>query len=211
MNPVHCMFDLETLGTGDHAPIVQIGAVLFSPWGDPEDFGGVKRGAVDPVGGGVISAPGSEFYKNVAFDRESLLNADPETIRWWLTKPTDRARLRVFGSETRSDLRQALIAFDGWLGSWGVTPAYLWSAMDFDLRLLRQAQSATELKRQCVWSNHKVGRDFRTLKWIGKSLGIESAPFVGVEHDALDDAMHDAYYAIKVLRHLGMKPLSGVD
>lgn len=199
------MFDLETLGTGDHAPIVQIGAVLFSPWGDPADFGGIGRGVVDPAGAGVISAPGGEFNVALEFDKLALMRADPDTIRWWLTKPEQRARDRVFGAEKRTGLRQALIAFDDWLASWGPAPTYLWSAMDFDLRLIRQAQKSCGLERQCVWNNHKVGRDFRTLKWIGKRLGIEAAPRVGVEHDALDDAYHQAYYAIKVLRHLGVE------
>jgi hypothetical protein len=210
--PVHVMFDLETLGVGDLAPIVQIGAVLFSPWGVPSDFDRAhpdmapKAGAPEHHGEpdvGVISGQGGAFCRRVKFGAVDLLRADADTIRWWLTTPSDEARRRVFG-EVGAGIHDVLKELDAWSLSWGVKPSYWWSGMDFDLRLLRQAGAAADGKRDWPWNHRKVGRDFRTLKWIGKGMGIESAPRVGVEHDAVDDCYHQAYYAIKVLRKLGV-------
>jgi hypothetical protein len=209
VRPIHCLYDIETIGCRDGAPIVQLGAVLFSPWGDPADFGGVGRGVCDPLGVGVISSPEGAFRMNVALGSDALHFADWSTIQWWLTKPEQQARLRVFAEPERSPIRDVLHQFAMWVRSWGVEPLYWWSDLDFDCRLVRQAYSMEGLASLCPFGSNdgpnRGVRDYRTLRWIGKSLGVEQAPRVGVEHDALDDAFHQAYYAIKVLRHLGVE------
>ena len=203
MKPIHVMFDLETIGARDGAPIVQIGAVLFQPHGHVEVAGQV---ALDQ---GTISAPGTEFRACIEMEPWRMERADWSTIQWWLTRTSDRARQRVFGDQTRVGIGEALIDFTEWSKSWGTDPTYWWSDMDFDLRLMRQAYENHALQADaCPFGNnlgpHRGVRDYRTLRWIGRGLGIEPAPFVGVEHDALDDAYAQAYYAVKVLRHLGM-------
>lgn len=210
--PIHCLYDIETLGGRDNAPIVQLGAVLFSPWGDPADFGGTGRGVCDPIGAGVISAPEGAFRMNVELTNHDVQRADWATIKWWLTVPDQRARLRVFGEPERSPISDVLRKFAVWAQSWGDAPTYWWSDMDFDCRLMRQAYDTAYLPRLCPFGAHggengphRGVRDYRTLRWIGKALCIEQAPRVGVEHDALDDAYHQAYYAIAVLRHLGVE------
>jgi len=217
MRPIHCLFDLETIGGRDGAPIVQIGAVLFSPWGQPSDFDSshkdllpadARPSAVLLPGDGVISAPGAEFRENVFVCNEDLVAADWSTIRWWLTRTSDEARRRVFADDGRSKmLGTVLREFAFWCNSWGEAPTYWWSDMDFDLRLMRQAWAGMGIP--CPFGTdggpHRGVRDYRTLRWIGKALGIEQAPRVGVEHDALDDAYHQTYYAIRVLRHLGVE------
>lgn len=204
--PIHVCFDIETLGGKDGAPIVQIGAVLFSPWGSPSDFGGGIAGAPEV---GVISAPGTEFRRNVKLTDNDMQSATWATVQWWMTQTSDEARRRVFAEPERSPIRDALIAFKEWKMSWGVVPTYWWSDMDFDLRLMRQAYEKNYMATACPFGSdegpHRGVRDFRTLRWIGKALGVEQAPRVGVEHDALDDAYHQAYYVIKVLRALGVE------
>lgn len=209
--PIHCLYDIETIGGRDNAPIVQLGAVLFSPWGAPAPEG---RGIImeDSASPGVISAPEHAFRMNVELPDSALARADWGTIKWWLTKPDQLARLRVFAEPERSPLSEVLHRFALWVQSWGEAPTYWWSDLDFDCRLMRQAYEGEFMSSRCPFGVHGSGngphrgvRDYRTLRWIGKSLGIEAAPRVGVEHDALDDAFHQAYYAIKVLRHLGVE------
>lgn len=207
MRPIHCLFDIETIGSRDGAPIVQLGAVLFSPFGSPVDF---DQRAVEVEGGqGVISAPGSEFRMNVQVSSDALHFADWATIKWWLLNTTDEARRRVFAEPERERLRDVLLKFATWSWGWGAQPTYWWSDMDFDLRLVRQAYRMEGEADACPFGSdggpHRGVRDYRTLRWLGKSLGVEQAPRVGVEHDALDDAHHQAGYVIAVLRRLGIE------
>lgn len=188
------MVDLETLGTGDCAPIVQVGAVLFSPWGSPSDF---AAGAHDAAPGeGVVSAPGHEFEAKV----ELPTVVDPDTLRWWLVKAGRDAQLRVFSEDLddREELKDVLEALDAWSKSWGAEPKYWWGACDFDTRLLRQHRARLGL--QHLDPKYSSARDYRTLRMVGKLLGVEEPPFVGVKHDALDDAMHQALHAVRILR-----------
>jgi hypothetical protein len=224
---VHCLYDIETIGGRDGAPIVQLGAVLFSPWGTPADFATPAKTVVGSCGAiqlegcapehhgdlevGVISSPQGAFRMNVELRDYDLQSADWSTIKWWLSVPGQAARQRVFGEPERHPIGDVLRKFAEWVESWGTKPAYWWADLDFDCRLMRQAYENNHLPRLCPFGGHGENgphrgvRDYRTLRWIGKSLGVEQAPRVGVEHDALDDAYHQAYYAIKVLRHLGVE------
>lgn len=205
--PIHCMYDIETIGGRDGAPIVQLGAVMFSPWGSTMDFGWPRLDGSEDVG--VISSDSTAFRANVRLTDQDLQTADWSTIEWWLTRPSELARRRVFAEPERIPLRGVLAQFADWVQSWGRNPKYWWSDLDFDCRLMRQAYDSVHMGDRCPFGTnngpHRGVRDYRTLRWIGKSLGIEAAPRVGVDHDALDDAYNQAYYAIKVLRHLGVE------
>jgi exodeoxyribonuclease VIII len=194
------MYDIETIGTRDNAPIVQIGAVMFSPNAKLEDFGGNPAAEMF---NGVISAPGSEFRRNVIMDDSDLARADWSTIEWWLRQEPEAQR-RVF-RDVAFPLMEVLLEFEQWTMSWGDLPAFYWSDMDFDARLLRQAYRRLGIAGACpLDKDRRAVRDYRTLKWIGKDLGLEAPPFVGVQHDALDDAYHQALVAVAVLRKLGV-------
>lgn len=45
---------------------------------------------------------------------------------------------------------------------------------------------------------------FRTLKNLGRDLGIAAPAFKGVKHNALDDAKHQARHAITILNFMGV-------
>src|SRR3546814_21157415 len=45
--------------------------------------------------------------------------------------------------------------------------------------------------RKVPWP-HTADRCFRTLKAIGKANDVKPPPFLGVPHNALDDALHQA-------------------
>jgi exodeoxyribonuclease VIII len=188
-NAIHVMFDIETLGAANDAPIVQIGAVLFNPF----------------VGNGIISAPGTEFNMHVDFD---LAGADQSTLLWWFAQG-QQAQQRVFGRDLpRAALRDVLVNLGGWATTWGKPVDFWWSDMDFDLRMLRAAW-ARELGDPCPFGSedgpHRGVRDCRTMRAVGKLLGVEEVPFVGVEHDALDDAHHQAVETSNILRALAAR------
>ena len=198
------MFDIETLGSANEAPIVQIGAVLFNPFAEMVDGSG--RGAGQ--GGGIISAPGTEFNRHVDFE---LDGAKQSTLLWWFAQG-QQAQQRVFGRDLpRAAARDVLVNFAGWATTWGKPVDFWWSDMDFDLRMLRAAW-ARELGDPC-WpcpfgsedGPHRGVRDCRTMRAVGKLLGVEEVPFVGVEHDALDDAHHQAVETSNILRALAAR------
>lgn len=185
--PCNVMVDVETLGTGDGAMIVQIGAVRFWPY-DGEN--------------GLISVDGTEFCADVEVS-DANGRMDAETVLWWLRQPKE-AQQRVFGSLDRKPLLVALTEFEDWLaevpveGMWANPPS-------FDLRLLREARRCVFIDGRTIkvdhpLFDHRLERCFRTLKKIGKKAGVEEPLRVGVHHDARDDAFHQAGWAIKILR-----------
>lgn len=211
--PLHFMLDIETLGTEPGAAITQIGCVAFSP------FATIISGdsMADPAamaGNGMISSPSGYFRKNVRMPiddtpaklREEYGTIDPRTLSWWLDQDLV-AFDKVFRPE-RDDtqhLRTVLLDFLGFVGDWkrewfgGARPKVLiWgNAPSFDCGLMQAA-----CKRCAVeWPFTPFQeRDYRTIKDMGKIMGIEQPPFVGTKHDALDDAYHQANYAIMVLQ-----------
>ena len=201
---VHCMFDLETLGAADDTPIVQIGAVLFSPTAQrPADVG------VIACEGGVMTDADSSFRIEVAVD--DLSKADFGTLQWWFAQGQE-AQQAVFGRELeRVPLRTALYRFAGWAaGTWGKDVDFWWSDMDFDLRLMRAAWGReTSDYEPCPYGSdggpHRGVRDVRTVKAIGRDLGIEEPEMAGTEHDALADAQYQAQLVSRVLNTLAAR------
>jgi exodeoxyribonuclease VIII len=169
----HVMLDLETLGTGDHAAIVQIGACEFD-----------SREIV------------STFHRNIRMESEHFGNIEGDTLRWWMNQSPD-AIASVLQSPLRTPLRTALEDFRSWLvcdrlAIWANSPS-------FDLRLLRQAYERCGMKPP--WKFYQE-LDHRTIKHLGRLLNVPRLQFEGTKHNALDDAMNQASYLMAVLQEL---------
>ena len=172
----HIMLDLETVGTGDGAGIMQIGAVVFDASGVSTSYR--FKADIDP------GSPG-------------FGETETGTLLWWL-KQDPQAIASVFHADDRSELEETLVSFSAWMkghahsGVWACGP-------NFDCRLLNQAYA-----RVGVSSPLRYGRErcFRTLRGIGEGLGLAQPPFDGVVHDALADAVFQATYASTVLSAL---------
>lgn len=198
MNNPHALIDLETLGTGDNAMIIQLAIVLF--WPDKN----------------LISRTEGALALNIRHDSANMGVADAPTIAWWMEQD-DRTRKWVFEQDTEG--RRML--FDRDFGEKGPKRAppgavflndalykvgrfleqnkvsHLWGAMDFDQRILRQAYARCGME----WPlGERMQRDFRTLRDLAPILGVEEPLFVGTRHLAIDDAFHDAGWAILILR-----------
>lgn len=133
---LHCMLDLETMGTGNDAAITAIGAIKFDPLTDGEL---------------------QKFY--VTVDLQSSvdfgLKMDPGTVIWWL-KQSDEARQAMLRETI--DLPTALDGFNQWLKEdmpvWG-------NGSTFDNVVIRSAFKACHMKP--VWG-FRNDRCFRTMK-----------------------------------------------
>ncbi len=171
----HIMLDIETLGNGNNAAIIAIGAVFFEPY---------------------HNALGAEFYVSIKPASAAYYGSiDAATMQWWM-KQSSEARA-LFNDPNAVGLKDALLAFSQWLSD---TTEYkqrqVWgNGCSFDNVILANAYKAAKMRQPWPYSGD---RDVRTLVELGKSLGgvnpKKSMVFDGIAHNALDDAKHQAKY-----------------
>lgn len=177
---MHIMVDLETLGTGQQAPIIAIGAVAF-----------LKSGVIET------------FYQNVDF-YSAVKNGevDGDTLRFWFNQ-TDDARLKFFSDPAPRSLEEVLKSFSYFIethrdmsgtlsGVWG-------NGATFDNVILDSAYKATKVEKP--WSFWQ-DRCYRTMKNEFKEVPFER---VGTHHNALDDAKSQALHLIEIWEHIDDK------
>lgn len=169
------MVDLETMSVANNAAILAIGAVAF-------DRDGV----------------GEKFYATMSLEEcaEYEMDISPSTVLWWM-KQSDAARAELWAPATRT-VAQALRDFATFYQTqqcetvWG-------NGATFDNVILASAYDALGLPRPWKYS---ADRCFRTIKAV---MPAEDVPRVGTHHNALDDAVWQAEYLIRVDRSLIMR------
>lgn len=182
----HVMIDLETLGTRPGSTILSVGVVPFS----------ARTGIADPA---------DQLHLIVSRgDNERCGFAEDEaTRRWWDEQSWEARETLRHAEEGGLAVRDALELLDTFLtaclpadargrlagGIWG-------NGSDFDNALLAEAYRLTGLTQPWpFWQN----RCFRTLK----GLRLVPEPVrQGTLHNALDDAAHQARWAVAILRRL---------
>jgi len=135
--------------------------------------------------------PGDEFRAAVSPTscQRHGLSIDAETLEWWLTQDA-AAREQLRGG---TDLETALEDLTMFVADadeiWANSPA-------FDCAILGAAYDAVGLTTP--WAYYET-RDYRTLSdlAIAPRIGHE-----GTDHDALDDARHQARVAAETLRRI---------
>jgi len=167
----HVMIDLETMGTGNKAAILSIGAAKFS----------LEDGITDT------------FHVGVELASNKLLGMeiDAGTVMWWLDPDREEARKAYLALE-KVDLIEALYGFTEWFRSNGdeIVAADIkgvWgNGATFDNVILRNAYAGANL--ECPWP-FWLDRCFRTMKaqWTGYLPQRK-----GTHHAALDDAIWQA-------------------
>ena len=165
------MLDLETLGTGNNAVILSIGAVKFDLKGDTVD---------------------REFQFEIFIDPKTCTDAglelDANTVMRWMHPDRSAAR-QVFVDKPLTKLRTALLAFDDWMGGdrpvWG-------NGATFDNVILRNAYTAVGVR--CPW-HFRNDRCFRTMSNVLPRVEWER---VGTHHSAVDDAATQALYLQRI-------------
>lgn len=177
----HVMIDIETLGIGNDAPIVSIGAVEFDM--ASEQFG-------------------HEFHRKVKLDDPDQGPIDASTVLWWLGQSKEAQNALLSGEKVSlaAALKQ-LVAFMSQISSvegiWANDP-------DFDMRILLSAY-----KRCDVVFPHsfRLHRSMRTMNWLAcrflSSDRVQSMfPKGGLLHDALSDAKGQAIFVSRVFNLL---------
>lgn len=167
------MLDLETMGNGNNAAIVSIGAVQF----DSDTLELAPREFYACVDLGTSMASGGEVTAS--------------TIMWWLEQ-SDAARKALKGTNPLG-ITEALRVFSDWCGNkpiWG-------NASTFDNVILRNAYDRIGMK--CPWHFTK-DRCYRTMKNMFPA--VPTPPANEEKHNALADARWQAEHLINILRHI---------
>jgi len=182
------MLDLETLGTQKDAVILSIGAVFFD-----------KNGI------------GEKFYSTI--DMQSCIDAgftiDGLTIEWWMEQSVN-VRNETFKRNRNIpsripemigdySLQSALTSFGSFVD--GSSDVKIWgNGSDFDNAMLKNAYDKTG--NYAPWRFYN-NRCFRTLKNLYPDVSKPESN--GTLHNALDDAIWQAWYAIKIINEKGLE------
>jgi len=166
------MVDIETLATTPDAAIVSIGAVTFSTAGNHDRIG-------------------EELHISVSREscREHDRRVDPDTLEWWQDQPAEARHILQGGRP----LHAALEALAGFCEAadevWANSPA-------FDCAILESAYRDARIAPP--WEFYER-RDVRTLRDCSPAWPSDRE-HEGVQHDALDDARHQARCVAACLR-----------
>lgn len=180
MNDV--MLYIETVGNGSNAALLSIGAVGFD----------LSSGEL-----------GAEFSMKIDIESSTKFgDMDASTIKWWFKQSNAAQQVfngRAFGLET------VLSEFLKWLShNFDEKYVKVWgNGSGFDNVILSNAYKATGLP--VPWK-HWNDRDVRTMVDMGRSIkNIDpkaTMEFQGTQHDALDDAKHQAKYVSAIYQAL---------
>lgn len=131
------------------------------------------------------------FERNISLEscQEVGMEIDADTLEWWLGQDGDVQHVLTGGKP----LDQVLYEFNDWYGDadeiWAFSPS-------FDCAHLSEAYDRVD--RRQPWS-YRDERDCRTLVELPGAVEVEQD---GNEHDALDDARHQAAVVIKTLQNM---------
>lgn len=170
---MHCMVDLETLGTSSRAAIVQIGAVAFD-LENPVTFPPSFLANVDPQ-----------------TSIESGLEVDGDTIAWWMQQE-NKSWL-----DDPQRLYRALELFSSFYTEYKCET--LWCHATFDAVILQEAYRLVGMKPPF---HYRDVRDLRTIKWAYKDQWnnvIKQMTNKVQRHNALVDAFYQASALVRML------------
>ena len=173
----HVMVDIETLGTSDNALVWSIGAVKFDPFARNHRVLDKFYQVIDPA----TTIPYSK--------------TDISTIMWWMGSNRTQARNQLMASLT-VDVYSALEGLSNWFGD---VPLPVWgNGATFDLVILKNLYKAVNYP--LPWT-YKEERCVRTLKNL-----MAKPPYVsvGTAHNALDDAVAQAFTVQSIVADLGL-------
>lgn len=166
------MVDLETLGTGVNACIIQIGACYFE------------------LDGLIVNTFETVVDAKDCTDHGAVIDAP--TVIWWLQQ-SDEARKSIYSVFQLTEL-DALNALNDFLSK----ADEVWSHATFDFVIICEALKRRKIKPKF---SYKAARDIRTLMAFSPLTKTTSVR-EGTHHDALDDAVYQARYCAEVLTAL---------
>jgi len=182
------MLDLETMGNGNNAAVVAIGACQF-----------------DPHGAGVGALASERFYVQVSLESavKAGMQMDASTVLWWLQQ-SDMARKSTFEGDAIVPLGDACYRFAQWVNAIGPSKAIaVWgNGATFDNIIIRSAFKAVNLPLPWGFRGDKCYRTVINLLPEDKRPAFVRS---GTAHNALDDAVTQAIYLQQCYKVLGLK------
>lgn len=168
------MLDIETLGNGKNAMIVQIGAVYFDRDGN---LGETFKVNIDARS---VEKSGGEF--------------DANTVYWWLSQ--SREAINSILEEPKVDIKIALENVNAFLEKADA----IWSHATFDFVILTETFKRLGIKTRF---HYRACRDIRTLTDLAK-VNTKNFALArhGIHHDALDDCIFQIKYCAESFKRL---------
>lgn len=175
----HVMIDLETLGAGNSAAIISIGAVMFDVLNPELEF--------------------RKFYTRIPASSSQALGGviDGDTVAWWMHPDRNDARTALLAEEP-VDMVSALYGFAEWFGPdskpvWG-------NGATFDNVILRSAfKNAGAHVPWGFWHD----RCHRTIKSLAPDIKPDFTHCV--QHHALGDAIAQTRQLLNIATKLNLK------
>jgi hypothetical protein len=196
----HVMLDLETLGVGQDACVLSIGAVRFNP---------------------VAGTIGDEFYMPIC-DREGRIELS--TVKWWSEQnPEIFKQALEHANDPMESPAVAVDAFSHFCNSYvelhgdptdvddgtriyaaRQRAEFLWSnAPTFDESILRAVYARRSINGKFP-IHFRGSRCFRTVVALAVERGFAIPTYPKNGHNALADAKYQAETLILAYRHLGL-------
>jgi len=179
------MIDLETLGTGDDAMVISIGAVGFELELTTKEGDQLSRGfeiAIDPL--------------------IAVGEIDASTAIWWMHQSKEAQDSTFSGANKGISSQRALLFLDNYLHNYTIgKDVRVWAnGPTFDLTKLERLFKKFEMPLPWKYS---AGRDVRTMRQLDYELDLDAElPEEGVGHNCLDDAIWQAKYMINIFKAL---------
>lgn len=196
---INIMLDLEFMSLQPNAAIVQIGAVVFDPFGDPD----AEIPEID------------RFLVNVDL-ADSIRNGghiDGDTVRWWLQQ-SDEARVALTDPPPLF-LSVALSNFSRFVTSAVARAsqvedpfgAVIWGngTIEDNIKL----RTAFERLQLLVPWSFRGDRCYRSVAAFLDPESVLPRQQIGTHHCAVDDAESQARHLQQLIRASGARPLSG--
>lgn len=175
MNETHIMIDTESLGIGNTAAIISIGAIVFNPFAFLPSLGESFEAHICP---GLVESAG--------------FSVEQETIDWWnQEEQAEAAKISLTGEMAPEE---AIHLFADWMNQQGdYENRIVWSkGIDFDLVKLNHFFQTFGIETPWHYQNQM---DARTAINLAKRKGFNPdthAPSKTM-HTALGDARNQAY------------------
>jgi exodeoxyribonuclease VIII len=179
MRGKHFMLDLETMGTGNNAAIIQIGCVVFEP---------LQPGLT------------SQFKQTVSLQSSIGLGMDVTggTLAWWRMMAAKQPSALL---DHCVPIQEAMLMFDRWYHQqegWAEMP--LWSnGAVFDIPIMETAYRLLGL--DVPW-HYRRPRDQRTLLDLAEQVGWVKPEVPEATHDALEDCAAQAAMVGSAARYI---------
>jgi hypothetical protein len=168
------MIDIETLGLGENAVMIQMAAVFFNR----------HTGETGPTFCRSLSVESCEAAGFVKTE---------STVNWWKEQNQDVYNNIIASGEPAETVMNDFVAF---LGP-NLRNYKIWSHATFDFPIVNKYMTTFTKS----WLNHKGARDIRTLVDLSE-INLDAYDWSKKTHDALDDCLFQIKYCVDAMRKL---------